>query len=183
MSDVKDILVIEDEPSVARAVVMVCDEEGMSVTAVESATRALEELKQSRFRLILCDIMMQGMDGFQFLEEMNRRGLGYPVVMMTGYSTMENAVKSLSMGAIDYIPKPFTADELLTVIRRSLRSSILREQAYAARIGRDGSMSFVSSPSGHFRLGYISWVKMEDEGTARVEMIAVVDFSQDPTCS
>ena len=168
MNGLTDILVIEDEPSVARAVVMVCDEEGMSVTAVESATRALEELRQSRFRLILCDIMMQGMDGFQFLEEMNQRGLGYPVVMMTGYSTMENAVKSLSMGAVDYIPKPFTADELLTVIRRSLRSSMLREKAYAPKMERNRTMSFVSSPSEYFRLGYISWVKMEAEGTARI---------------
>jgi len=168
MSDVKDILVIEDEPSVARAVVMVCDEEGMSVTAVESAAGALAQLDRTRFRLILCDIMMQGMDGFQFLEEMNRRGLAYPVVMMTGYSTMENAVKSLSLGAVDYIPKPFTADELLTVIRRSLRSSMLREKAYAPKMERDRTMSFVSSPSEYFRLGYVSWVKMEDEGTARI---------------
>lgn len=168
MNPPRDILVIEDEPSVSRAVVMVCDVEGMSVTAVESAVQALEVLERSRFRLILCDIMMQGMDGFRFLEEMNRRGLSEPVVMMTGYSTMENAVRSLSMGAVDYIPKPFTADELLTVIRRSLRSSMLREQAYAAKIERDRTMSFVPSPAEYHRLGYVSWVKMEDEGTARI---------------
>ena len=168
MNDTVDILVIEDEPSVARAVVMVCDQESMSVTAVDSAGWALEVLEGNRFRLILCDIMMQGMDGFRFLEEMNRRGLSEPVVMMTGYSTMENAVKSLSLGAIDYIPKPFTADELLTVIRRSLRSSMLRDQAYAAKIERGRTMSFVPSPSEYYRLGYVSWLKMEDEGTARI---------------
>ena len=168
MNEKVDILVVEDEPSVARAVVMVCDEEGMSVTAVDSAAWALELLEGNHFRLILCDIMMLGMDGFQFLEEMDRRGLSEPVVMMTGYSTMENAVKSLSMGAIDYIPKPFTADELLTVIRRSLRSSMLREKAYAAKMEQDRTMSFVPSPAEYFRLGYVSWVKMEDEGTARI---------------
>jgi CheY-like chemotaxis protein/glycine cleavage system H lipoate-binding protein len=168
MNERVDILVIEDEPSVARAVVMVCDEEDMSVVAVESANSALEELDRTRFRLILCDIMMQGMDGFQFLEQMNQRGLSEPVVMMTGYSTMENAVKSLSLGAVDYIPKPFTADELLTVIQRSLRSSMLREKAYAAKMERNRTMSFVSSPSEYYRLGYVSWVKMEDEGTARI---------------
>ena len=168
MSVLRDILVIEDEAAVSGAVVMVCNDEGMTVSAVESATEALELLDHTRFRLILCDIMMQGMDGFQFLDEMNRRGLGDPVVMMTGYSTMENAVRSLSTGAVDYIPKPFTAEELLTVIRRSLRSSMLREKAYAAKMERDRTMSFVSSPSEYFRLGYVSWVKMEDEGTALI---------------
>ena len=168
MNGLRDILVIEDESSVARAVEMVCHEEGMSVTAAASAAEALEILERSDFRLALCDIMMQGLDGFQFLEELDRKGLQLPVVMMTGYSTMENAVKSLSLGAVDYIPKPFTADELLTVIRRSLRSGILREKAYAARLGRDRTMSFVSCPSEYHRLGYVSWVRMEDEGTARI---------------
>ena len=126
------------------------------------------DTKGEPFSLILCDIMMQGLDGFGFLEELDQLGRTDPVVMMTGYSTMENAVKSLSMGAIDYIPKPFTADELLTVIRRSLRSSMLREAAYAAKMEHERSMSFVPSPAGYHRLGYVSWVKLEDEGTARI---------------
>ena len=168
MSSQHDILIIEDEPSVARAVEMVCDEEGMSVTSVDNAAEALKILENTEFRLALCDIMMQGMDGFQFLEALENRELHVPVVMMTGYSTMENAVKSLSMGAVDYIPKPFTADELLTVIQRSLRSGNLREKAYAAKFGRDRTMSFVPCPTGHYRLGYVSWVMMEDEGTAKI---------------
>lgn len=164
----RDILVIEDEPSVSRAVVMVCEKEGMSVTAVDNATDALNTLERSTFGLALCDIMMQGMDGFGFLAEIDSRGIFVPVVMMTGFSTMENAVKSLSMGAIDYIPKPFTADELLTVIRRSLRSGILRDKAYAARLESDRSLSFVPTPLEYHRLGFVSWVKMEDEGTAKI---------------
>jgi len=168
MSTRPEILVIEDEPAVARAVVMVCDQEDMSVTAVDNASDALEILQRDRFSLILCDIMMQGLDGFGFLEKLYQLGRTDPVVMMTGYSTMENAVKSLSMGAIDYIPKPFTADELLTVIRRSLRSSMLREAAYAAKMEHERSMSFVPSPAGYHRLGYVSWVKLEDEGTAKI---------------
>jgi CheY-like chemotaxis protein/glycine cleavage system H lipoate-binding protein len=164
----QDILVIEDETAVAGAVVMVCDDEGMSVTAVESATAALDLLERTDFRLALCDIMMQGMDGFGFLEQLEQRGLQLPVVMMTGYSTMENAVKSLSLGAVDYIPKPFTADELLTVVRRSLRCAELRSEAASPRLEGDRSMSFVTSPSGYYRLGYVSWVNMEDEGTARI---------------
>jgi DNA-binding response OmpR family regulator len=168
MSALRDILVIEDEPLVAQAVVMVCGAEGMTVTAADSASAALRCLQENRFRLALCDIMMQGLDGFQFLSELARNGIPTPVVMMTGYSTVENAVKSLAAGAVDYLPKPFTADELLTVIRRALRSSALVEAADAAGLERESSLSFVPCPANYLRLGCVSWALMEDEGTARV---------------
>jgi CheY-like chemotaxis protein/glycine cleavage system H lipoate-binding protein len=164
----KDILVVEDESMVTQAVVMICSDEGMAVATVDNATDALRQLAGNGFRLVLCDIMMQGLDGFQFLEELDRRHLQVPVVMMTGYSTVENAVKSLSMGAIDYIPKPFTADELLAVIRRSRRGGALLQEAESAGLPRDGSMKFVPCPDDYYRLGYVSWAQMEDEGTARI---------------
>jgi CheY-like chemotaxis protein/glycine cleavage system H lipoate-binding protein len=168
MSALRDILVIEDEPMVTQAVVMVCGEEGMTVTAVDSAAEALRYMQVSGFRLVLCDIMMQGMDGFQFLDELARNGIQTPVVMMTGYSTVENAVKSLAAGAVDYLPKPFTADELLTVIRRAHRSSALLEVAESAGLERNGSMSYVPCPGHYLRLGCVSWALMEGEGTARI---------------
>jgi CheY-like chemotaxis protein/glycine cleavage system H lipoate-binding protein len=165
----RDILVIDDEPLVTQAVVKVCRAEGMTVRSADHAAEALRCLEDNRFRLVLCDIMMHGLDGFQFLEELARRGIQTPVVMMTGYSTMENAVKSLtSTGAVDYIPKPFTSDELLTVIRRSLRCTMLLYQAETAGLPRNGSMSYVPCPANYYRLGYVSWVLLEDEGTARI---------------
>ena len=169
MSLLRDILVIDDEPTVTQAVVKICAAEGMTVIAAENASEALRCLEESQFRLALCDIMMHGLDGFQFLEELSLRGIQTPVVMMTGYSTVENAVKSLSStGAVDYIPKPFTADELLTVIRRSLRCGMHLEEAESAGLERNGSMSYVPCPANYYRLGYVSWVLMEDEGIARI---------------
>jgi CheY-like chemotaxis protein/glycine cleavage system H lipoate-binding protein len=170
MTAQRDILVIEDEPMVTRAVELVCEDDGLSVTAVESATGALQHLEEHQFRLILCDIMMQELDGFGFLQELDRRGIQTPVIMMTGYSTVENAVRSLAGGAVDYIPKPFTADELLTVVHRSLRSSALLAEAESAKPdGRwTGELGFVPCPDNYLSLGYVSWVLMEDEGTARI---------------
>ena len=168
MSTQRDILVVEDEPMVTQAVVMVCGDEGMGVTAVESASEAPRRLQEAPFRLVLCDIMMQGRDGFQFLEQLARVGIDVPVVMMTGYSTVENAVRSLSAGAVDYLPKPFTADELLTVVHRALRSSTLLKAAESAGLEREGSMPFVPCPDHYLRLGCVSWALLEDEGTARV---------------
>jgi len=168
MSMQRDILVVEDEPMVTQAMEMVCGDEGMSVTSVDNAAAALRCLEHDVFRLVLCDIMMQSLDGFQFLEQLAHRGIQTPVIMMTGYSTVENAVKSIAAGAVDYIPKPFTADELLTVIRRSLRSGALLEAAESAGLERGGSLSYVPCPDHYLRLGYVSWVLMEDEGTALV---------------
>jgi len=169
MSMVRDILVIDDEPTITQAVVKICSAEGMTIAAAEHASEALRCLEESEFRLVLCDIMMHELDGFQFLEELARRGIHTPVVMMTGYSTVETAVKSMSStGAVDYIPKPFTADELLTVVRRNLRCSMLMDEDESAGLAGNGSMSYVSCPANFYRLGYVSWVLMEDEGTARI---------------
>ena len=167
MKQKHDILVIDDEPMVTRVVTKVCGAEGMTASAANDANEALSCLDEGEFRLILCDIMMPELNGFQFLEELSKRGIHTPVVMMTGYSTVENAVKSLtSTGAVDYIPKPFTADELLSVIKRSLRCGMLLTKAESASLPRSGSMSYVPCPANYHRLGYVSWAVMEDKGTA-----------------
>ena len=169
MSLLRDILVIDDEPTITQAVKKVCGAELLTVTTADHASEALRCLEEGKYRLVLCDIMMHELDGFQFLDELAHRGIKTPVVMMTGYSTVENAVKSLSStGAVDYIPKPFTAEELLTVVRRSLRCGMLLDEAESAGLSQNSSMSYVSCPANYYRLGYVSWVLMEDEGTARI---------------
>lgn len=169
MSQLQDILVIDDEPTVTEAVAKICSAEGMTVSTAGQASEALRSLEENNFRLILCDIMMPELNGFQFLEELSKRGIHTPVVMMTGYSTVENAVKSLtSTGAVDYIPKPFTADELLAVVQRSLRCGMLLDKAESASLPRSGAMSYVPCPANYYRLGYVSWALMEDKGTALI---------------
>ena len=169
MSQIQDILVIDDEPTVTQAVVKICSAEGMTVSAAGQASEALRCLEENKFHLMLCDIMMPELNGFQFLEELARRGIRTPVVMMTGYSTVENAVKSLtSTGAVDYIPKPFTADELLAVVQRSLRCGLLLDEAESASLPRSGAMSYVPCPANYHRLGYVSWALMEEKGTAKI---------------
>jgi len=169
MKHIQDILVIDDEPTVTRVVAKVCGAEGMTISAANTVYEALRFLEEGEFRLLLCDIMMPELSGFQFLEELAHRGIQTPVIMMTGYSTVENAVKSLTAtGAVDYIPKPFTADELLTVIQRSLRCGVLLEASESAGLPRSGAMSYVPCPTNYYRLGYVSWALMEDRGTAKI---------------
>jgi DNA-binding response OmpR family regulator len=169
MKKLQDILVIDDEPTVTQAVAKICSAEGMTVSAAGHAKEALRQIEEGEFRLVLCDIMMPELNGFEFLEELARRGIRTHVVMMTGYSTVENAVRSLtSTGAVDYIPKPFTTDELLAVVKRSLRCGALMEEAESASLNRRDSISHVPCPADYYKLGCASWALMEDEGTARI---------------
>jgi len=154
MKTSRDILVIDDEPVVLQGVERICGSEGLSVDSAASGAAGLERLGKHAYRLILCDIMMEDVDGFEFLEKAAGMGNRAPVVMTTGYSTVENAVRSLQCGAIDYLPKPFTADELIAAVRRGMNDSAPKD----AR----------PCPPQFHRLGYVSWAMTEPEGTVLI---------------
>ena len=162
-----DILVIDDEDVVLDAVAHICSAEGLRVETARDGAAALRALELHRFRLVVCDIMMPEIDGFQVLGEVQRRFPETPVIISTGFSTVENAVKSLYAGAIDFIPKPFTADELLSAITRGLRYReflIVRRSSSAV----DPRIFTVPCPPRYYRLGYMSWVVLESDGTALI---------------
>jgi CheY-like chemotaxis protein/glycine cleavage system H lipoate-binding protein len=169
MKTESDILVIDDEHVITQAVVRVCGAEGLSVDVAASAASANTRLERNTYRLIICDVMMEDVDGFEFLANVIRRRIRTPVIMSTGMSTMENAVKALYSGAIDFIPKPFTADELLTAVHRGFAYARLQELAMARTAGGSAaSLVYVPCPPKYFRLGYASWVNVEGSGTVLV---------------
>ena len=90
----KNILVIDDEQVVLDAVKKILGSENFNVDESKDATDALKKIDKHKFDLILCDIMMPDIDGFKFLDELNHRKNNTPVIMTTGYSTVENAVNS-----------------------------------------------------------------------------------------
>lgn len=160
MSAARDLLVIDDEPVVLAGVSRIGESEGWSVDTAESGRDGLRMLEAGPYRLILCDIMMEGCDGFQFLAEAARRQLATPVIMTTGYSTVEHAVRSLRNGALDFLAKPFTMDELLAVVHRGFAID---------RLGADGRPGATGGcPPAYHRLGRVSWAAPEPEGTVRV---------------
>ncbi|HNL28042.1 MAG TPA: response regulator, partial [bacterium] len=118
MSSIKDILAVDDEPVVLTAISKTCTSERLKVDCAESAAEALKRMESQDYRLIISDIKMPEMDGFQLLGEIKKRGIMSGVIISTGYATVENAVHALTEGAIDFIPKPFTADELLSAVYR-----------------------------------------------------------------
>ena len=161
------ILVIDDEQVILDAVSRIAEAEGFDVDSANEAATALNQISQKQFSLILCDIMMPLMDGFTFLDEIHKRKISTPVIMITGYSTVENAVKSLFKGAVDFVPKPFTFEELNSAISRGIKFFRVQRGIEDAKSRDDkSSISYVTGPHKYKRLGHISWMNLETEGIA-----------------
>lgn len=164
-----DILVVDDEPVITEAVLRICSSEGYAVDTAGDAPAGIEMAMSRHYRVILCDIMMPGMDGFEFLMHLRRNKNDTPVVMSTGFSTIENAVRSLHDGAIDFVPKPFTTDELLSAVRRAFKyGEILGQVRKSDSSASTGTLHYVPCPPRYSRLGYRSWVVAEHDGTAQL---------------
>jgi len=148
--------------------------EGFSVDTALTPFLALNMLDKQGYKLILCDIMMPEMDGFQLLDELYKRKLNISVIMITGYSTVENAVKSLYKGAIDFIPKPFTFDELMSSVYRGFKYLELQKQIDGTQYNSNrDSIIYVPCPPKYMRLGFTSWMVLEQEGVA---VVGATDF-------
>ncbi|QQS37249.1 MAG: response regulator [Ignavibacteriales bacterium] len=168
MSRNADILIVDDEQVVIDAVKKICSLEKINVDTSLDVSDAVKKISGTKYNLIVCDIMMPEVDGFQFLDLLVQKKIDTPVVMTTGYSTVENAVKSLYKGAIDFIPKPFTADEMLNAILRGLRYAEIQKMISANRTNQDDTIIYVPCPAKYSRLGYSSWVSVERDGTALI---------------
>lgn len=174
MNKSADLLVIDDEQVIIDAVVKICAMENHSVDTALNVKTAVEKLSKHYYAIVVCDIMMPDGDGFQILEELHHRHIDSALIMMTGYSTVENAVNSLYQGAVDFIPKPFTVDELLSSVYRANRyQEIKRKQAENMRLNVDQPLLYVTCPAKYLRLGYASWMYQENDGSV---LIGVCDL-------
>ncbi len=164
-----NILIIDDEQVIIDSISKIASFENLSVDSALLGKIAFEKLAEKNFDLIICDIMLPEMDGFQILNEIEKRKIDTPVIMTTGYSTIENAVKSLYLGAIDFIPKPFEIDEMISLIHRGMRYSKLLE---ANKNGIE-KVLLVPCPAKYYRLGYSCWMSQELDGSV---LIGATDF-------
>ena len=164
MKNARDVLVVDDEAVVLQGIRRICSSEGLSVDTAGTGREGLEQFAKATYRLIICDIMMGDVDGFEFLAKVRGRPHCPPIVMTTGYSTVENAVQSLQCGAVDYLAKPFTADELMAVVQRALNFGALA-------VGEGNTAPVAPSEAGHFHcLGHVSWARTEPLGTVLIGM-------------
>ena len=166
MTKTSNILVIDDEQVVIDAVKKICLLDNYSVDVAMSVSQALEKISNNNYEIIISDIMLPDGDGFQILDEIRNKNIDSATIMMTGFSTVENAVNSLYKGAIDFIPKPFTVDELLnSVFRANKFRKIIAKLNQIPVQKKSSEILYVNCPAKYFRLGYSSWMFRERDGS------------------
>ncbi len=142
------ILIVDDEEGLRRLLARVLGKEGFQAIAVGSGDEALAQIASEDFDLVITDIQMPGMNGLALMRRLKEFDAALPVIVMTAYGTVENAVEALRIGAYDYLTKPFESDELrLTVAKALERERLLAENRYLHQElqGRYGFSGIVGS--------------------------------------
>jgi two-component system, NtrC family, response regulator AtoC len=122
------ILIIDDEPGLRQTVSLILTDEGFEVTSASDGEEGLARALEQQPDLILCDVRMPRLGGLEFLEKYRAAGGTAMVIVMTAYGGMELAIQAMKKGAYDYLPKPFSPDQLvLTVKKAEERESLRRE--------------------------------------------------------
>ena len=110
------VCVIDDQAMMRDSLAETLRAQDHKVYSFENAHDALTDIRQRSFDVIITDLRLPGMDGVELLREMRRLGLDVPVVLMTAYASVPTAVEAMKLGAVDFIPKPFTPDEIFNVV-------------------------------------------------------------------
>ena len=125
MDAVKKLLVIDDEPAIREGVRRILEAESFQVETFSNGQAALERLRQESFDLVVTDLKMPGISGMDVLKTIKERHPDLPVIFITGYSSVDNAVEAMKRGAVDYLAKPFNREEVLKVIRTALEQRVV----------------------------------------------------------
>ena len=124
------ILLIEDEPGIARLIRRGLEDAGYAVEATANGRLGLEMAQEKSYNLLLLDLMVPGLDGWQVCESLRASGSQLPILMLTARDSVPDRVRGLDMGADDYLPKPFEFPELLARVRALLR----RDRVHRSRV-------------------------------------------------
>jgi len=128
MAATPSVLVVDDEPGMGRILLKILKEAGFEPSAVTSAPAALERIDSGSVDAVLTDVRMPGMDGIELLRKIRETESDLPVILMTAYGTIEQAVEATKLGAYDYVRKPFNNAEIIHTIRLALERRRLLEQ-------------------------------------------------------
>ena len=111
------LMIVEDDTSLATGLMRALANEGYEVTAAASGEEALERMRSEPFDLLVLDIGLPGIDGFELLRRLRAGGYALPVLILTARDAVDDRVRGLDLGADDYMPKPFALPELAARVR------------------------------------------------------------------
>src|SRR5512138_3510643 len=121
-----NVLVVDDQRNMRATTALLLRQAGHAVEEAESGGAAIRRVQQQPFDVVLTDLRMPDVDGIEVLRAVREHAPDTQVIVMTGYGTIESAVEAMRQGALDYVSKPFKADELLLRIARAVEQRRLR---------------------------------------------------------
>jgi DNA-binding NtrC family response regulator len=138
------VLVVDDHEQARESVAFALREAGHRVDCLASAVEALRVLDRESYDLIVTDLLMPGMNGLEFIRQLERRPHGAQVIMITAHATVSSAVEAMRHGAFDYIEKPFEADKLEALVKRAIDHGRRLDRAAAVPGGMaDGNVAMI----------------------------------------
>lgn len=140
------ILVIDDETIVHESCNRILTEEGYVVKSAFTGQEGFKKIEEESYDLVITDLKMPGISGMEALKKIKEDNSDIGIIMITGYSTAETAVEAMKLGAFDYLPKPFTPDELISVVNKALeKKRVLLETKHLESAYRDATKAISSS--------------------------------------
>jgi NtrC-family two-component system response regulator AlgB len=121
-------LIIDDDPGVRQSLRLCLESDHARALGVGTSSGALDALDRGRFDVVFLDLWLQSESGLTVLPEILRRQAGVGVIVITAYATFESAVEAMKMGAVDYLPKPFTPEQVRAAARRVVTANVLKRQ-------------------------------------------------------
>ena len=170
------ILAVDDEPVILDGFRKMLVLGGYSIDTVESGAEALGLIRKRDYDFVFTDLKMPGMDGVEVTRAVRHLRPDIDVIVITGYATIETAVETVQYGAMDYVEKPFTEDELLEAVntavikRRDRQEQQMRHKIRLVQPGTGESRSRfeLNVPAGVFVSPQHAWAKIEMNGSVRV---------------
>ncbi len=157
------ILVVDDEAVVLAAVRKTLSKDAIEIDVTQDAREALQLLATTSYDVVITDLMMPGVDGLELLEHIQQMRSGAQSIMITGYPTIKTALRAKQLGAFEYVTKPFTRQELRSVVVRAIRRGIGGRASGGPAVSPGPARDLFQIPD-H------SWVKVETDGKVRVGM-------------
>jgi len=140
------IFIIDDEESIRDSCSQVLTKDGYSVRTAADGREAVNILNESRFDIILLDLKLPGIPGIKILKKITNSTPEVPVIIITGFASIESAVNTIKQGAFDYLAKPFSPEELRTIVKKAL-NTIETQAAYEKNKAIEQNISMVVGKS------------------------------------
>ena len=116
------VLVVDDEPAICKNCMKILEKAGYDVASALNGQEALSLTAQTEFQVVVTDLKMSRLGGMEVLRRVKETAPDTMVIVITGFSTVSSAVEVMKLGAFDYLPKPFTPDELRTVVGQAIQA-------------------------------------------------------------